>query len=199
MIETVEQLEALYGTPKAPSTRKVASKMVPVYRRWIEQSRFCVLSTVGPEGTDGSPRGDDGPVVTEIDDTTLAMPDWRGNDRIDSLRNIVRDPRVSLMFMVPGSTNVIRINGRGKVSADAEVIARFQRGGALPRSVILIEISEIYFQCARALMRSRLWSAGDQSTDLPTAGDILKTMTDGDVGGDQYDAEWPQRARTTLW
>jgi len=199
MIDTIEKLEALYGTPKAPSTRKVATKMVPIYRRWIERSRFCVLTTVGPDGTDGSPRGDDGPVVTEIDDTTLAMPDWRGNDRLDSLRNIVRDPRVSLMFMIPGSTKVVRINGRGKVTADADMLEQFQRGSALPRSVILIEIDEIYFQCSRALMRSRLWSAGDDSDDLPTAGDILKAMTDGEVGGEDYDAEWPERARKSLW
>ncbi|MEK6216321.1 MAG: pyridoxamine 5'-phosphate oxidase family protein, partial [Boseongicola sp.] len=158
MIDIIEQLEALYGTPKETSTRKVATKMVPVYRRWVERSRFCILSTVGPEGTDASPRGDDGSVVTVIDAKTLAMPDWRGNDRIDSLRNIIRDPRLALMFMVPGSTNVVRVNGRGKIVADAEMLERFQRGRALPRSVILIAIDEVYFQCSRAIMRSRLWS-----------------------------------------
>ena len=199
MIDTIENLEALYGTPKAPSIRKVATKMVPIYRRWIERSRFCVLTTVGPDGTDGSPRGDDGPVVTEIDETTLAMPDWRGNDRIDSMRNIVLDPRLSLLFMINGSTNVVRVNGRGRVSVDADLLERFRRGKSLPRSVILIEIDEIYFQCSRALMRSRLWSAGDDSDDLPTPGDMLKAMTDGEVGGELYDAEWPDRARKSLW
>ena len=199
MIETVEALEALYGTPKATSNRKVADKLVPVYRRWIERSRFCILTTVGPEGTDGSPRGDNGPVATEIDQTTLAIPDWRGNDRIDSLRNIVRDPRVSLMFMIPGSTNVVRVNGRGRISAEMELLQRFQRGGALPRSVILIDIGEVYFQCSRAFMRSRLWSTGDESDGLPTPGDMLKAMTDGEVGGENYDVEWPERARKSLW
>ncbi|MGI9389160.1 MAG: pyridoxamine 5'-phosphate oxidase family protein [Boseongicola sp.] len=199
MIDTIEKLEALYDTPNAMSIRKVASKMVPIYRRWIERSRFCVLTTVGPDGTDGSPRGDDGPVVVEIDETTLAMPDWRGNNRLDSLRNIVRDPRLSLMFMIHGSTSVVRINGHGRVSADADMLERFQRGTALPRCVILIDIDEIYFQCARALMRSRLWSGGDDSDALPTPGDMLKEMTDGEVGGANYDTEWPDRARKTLW
>jgi PPOX class probable FMN-dependent enzyme len=199
MIETIEQLEALYGTPKAPSTRKVADRMVPVYRRWIMASRFCVLTTVGPEGSDGSPRGDDSPVVTEIDDRTLAMPDWRGNNRIDSLRNIVRDPRVSLMFMVPGSTNVVRINGNAKVSADPDMLARFDRDGAHPRSVIVIDITQVYFQCARAIMRARLWTAGDESDGLPSPGDILKEMTSGEVGGADFDLEWPDRAEKSLW
>jgi len=199
MIESIEQLETLYGTPKQTSTRKVASHLVPVYRQWIMASRFCILTTVGPEGTDASPRGDDGPAVIELDPTTLAMPDWRGNNRIDSLRNIVRDPRVSLLFMVPGSNNVVRINGRAHVSADADMLARFSQAGAHPRTVTIIEIEEIYFQCSRALMRSRLWAAGDESAGLPTPGDILKEMTNGEVGGEKYDAEWPERAKASMW
>ncbi|QMU58726.1 MAG: pyridoxamine 5'-phosphate oxidase family protein [Boseongicola sp.] len=199
MIETVAELENLYGTPKAPAVRKVADRMVPVYRQWVMASRFCVLTTVGPEGSDGSPRGDDGPVVIEIDEKTLAMPDWFGNNRIDSLRNIVRDPRVSLMFMVPGSTNVVRINGRGKVSADEGMLERFERDGKRPRSVILISIEEIYFQCSRALMRSRLWTSGDESSGLPSPGDMLKAVTSGEVGGADYDAAWPERAKSTMW
>lgn len=199
MIETLEELHALYGIPSAPATRKVATQMIPVYRRWILKSRFCVLTTVGPEGTDGSPRGDDGPVVTEINESTLAMPDWRGNQRLDSLRNIVRDPRVSLMFMIPGTANVVRVNGRAKVTADADMRARFERKGIQPTSVILITIEEIYFQCARALMRSRLWTAGDESEGLPTPGDMLKEVTEGQVGGEAYDTEWPERAKKTMW
>ncbi len=198
-VESIEELETIYNGVAPPASRKVADRMVPVYRKWIMASRFCVLTTVGPEGTDGSPRGDDGPVVTEIDEKTLAMPDWRGNNRVDSLRNIVRDGRVSLMFMVPGSTNVVRLNGTARLSIDPEVLGPFERGGKLPRSVILIKIEEIYFQCARALMRSRLWTADDESADLPTPGDMLKAMTQGEVGGPSYDAEWPDRARSSLW
>jgi uncharacterized protein len=199
LINTIEELEALYGHPNVTATRKVADRMVPVYRRWIMASRFCILTTTGPEGTDGSPRGDEGPVVTEVDDRTLAMPDWHGNNRVDSLRNIVRDPRVSLMFMVPGSDTVVRVNGRAKINADTDVLMRFERAGKLPRSVILIRIDEVYFQCSRALMRSRLWSSGDESADVPSPGDILREMTNGAEGGPVYDAEWPERARSELW
>ncbi|MBI1220556.1 MAG: pyridoxamine 5'-phosphate oxidase family protein [Rhodobacteraceae bacterium] len=198
-IETVEALEALYGTPGEAAVVKVARRLTPLYRAWIARSRFCILSTVGPEGTDASPRGDDGPVVQELDPGTLALPDWRGNDRIDSLRNIVRDPRVSLMFFVPGSANVIRINGRGRVTADAALRARFGRDGKLPRTVVVIEIAEVYSQCARALLRARLWTAGDDSAGLPTVGDLLREMTDGQFDGAAYDAEWPGRAARTMW
>lgn len=199
MITTIEDLEALYGTPGAASLRKVATALVPVYRRWIMASRFCVLTTVGPEGTDGSPRGDDGPVVMEIDVRTLAMPDWRGNNRMDSLRNIVRDPRVSLMFMIPGSTSVVRVNGTARITAEPDMLRRFTRDGAHPRSVILIEISEIYFQCARAIMRAGLWTSGDESDGLPTPGEMLKETSSGEVGGADYDAEWPERAKKSMW
>lgn len=198
-IDTIEALEALYGEAGDASTRKVTDRLHPVYRRWIEQSRFCVLTTVGPEGTDGTPRGDDGPVVRVLDDRTLAMPDWRGNNRLDSLRNIVRDGRVSLMFMVPGSTSVVRINGTAHVTTDAKIMEPFERKGVLPRTVTVIEIGEVYFQCARALMRSRLWTSGDKSADLPSAGDMLAEVTMGEVGGASYDAEWPKRAGDSMW
>lgn len=198
-VDSIEDLEALYGDAAAPSTRKVTDWLHPVYRRWIEQSRFCVLTTVGPEGTDGTPRGDDGPVVRILDDRTLAMPDWRGNNRLDSLRNIVRDGRVSLMFMVPGSTNVVRVNGTAHVTTDADIMGPFERKGILPRSVTVIEIGEVYYQCARALIRSRLWTSGDESAGLPTAGDMLADVTAGEVGGAGYDAEWPKRAKDSMW
>ncbi len=198
-IDTLEKLEALYGTPGAPALRKVARRMTPAYRAWIARSRFCVLTTVGPEGTDGSPRGDDGPVVLELDPGRLALPDWRGNERIDSLRNIVRDGRVSLMFLVRGSTNAVRVNGQARLSADPDLLARFERGGKLPRSVILVEIGEVYFQCARAVMRAGLWSGADDSEGLPSAGDILAEMTEGAIGGVAYDAAWPERAVEGLW
>jgi PPOX class probable FMN-dependent enzyme len=198
-IADIAALEAEYGVPGETSTRKVADRLTPEYRAWIGRSRFLVLSTVGPEGSDGSPRGDDGPVVTALDDRTLALPDWMGNNRIDSLRNIVRDGRVSLMFMIPGSTNVVRVNGRAKVTADAGLRARFERQGKRPRTVIVIGVAEVYFQCARALLRARLWTAGDESAGLPTAGQLLAAMTAGTVGGADYDAAWAERAAATMW
>lgn len=197
-IADIDALEALYGTPGQPSLRKVAGQMTPLYRKWIMASRLCILSTVGPQGTDGSPRGDDGPVVVELDPSTLAMPDWRGNNRLDSLRNIVTDGRVSLMFMIPGSNTVVRVNGMAQLTDDADLRARFERKSRLPATVIVISISEIYTQCARALMRAGTWARND-SEGLPTAGEILAEMTDGVEGGAAYDAEWAPRAAKTMW
>lgn len=197
-IKTTEVLEALYGTPGAPALRKVARQMTPLYRTWIMASRFCVLTTVGSEGTDGSPRGDDGPVVTELDPGTLAMPDWRGNNRLDSLRNIVTDGRVSLMFLVPGSNTAVRVNGQAMLTADPDLRARFEKKGRQPSTVIVISIGEIYTQCARALIRSDLW-ARDDSAGLPTPGEILAEMTDGEEGGAAYDMAWSARAAKTMW
>ncbi len=198
-IDSIEALESHYGTPGQASLVKVARRMTPCYRAWVERSRLCILSTVGPEGTDASPRGDDGPVVREVDPGTLALPDWRGNERIDSLRNIVRDPRVSLMFLVAGSDNVIRVNGRARITADAEMRESFARDGKSPRTVIVVEIAEIYSQCARALLRARIWRDGDCSAGLPTIGDMLAEMSRGAIDGAAYDAEWPGRAAGSLW
>lgn len=197
-ITSLDALDALYGTPPEAAMVKVARRMTPLYRAWIQRARFCLIATVGPEGTDCSPRGDDGPVVREVDPGTLAMPDWRGNNRIDTLRNIVRDGRVSLTFMVPGSNTIVRVNGEAKLSTSPELIASFEQGGKHPRTVIVIKIGEIYTQCARALMRSQLWSR-DDAEGLPSVGDILREMTDGAFDGASYDAAWEPRARETLW
>lgn len=198
-IEDITELEALYGTPGEAALVKVAGTLTPTYRKWIMSSKFCVLSTIGPEGTDASPRGDDGPVVQELDAGHLALPDWRGNQRLDSLRNIVRDPRVSLMFFVPGSLNVVRVNGTAKLTTDDALLARFERAGKRPQTVTVIQIAEIYSQCARAIMRAGLWTSSDQSEGLPTVGDMLKEMTSGAFDGESYDKEWPERAAKSLW
>ena len=197
-IEDIGALEALYGTPAPASIGKVARRLTPLYRRWIMTARFCVLSTVGPGGTDGSPRGNDGPVVAELDPQSLAMPDWRGNNRLDTLRNIVEDGRVSLMFMVPGSNTVVRVNGTARLTADEALRKRFERDDSLPATVMVIQIAEIYTQCARAPLRAGLWQR-DDSAGLPTAGEILAEQTDGEQGGPDYDAAWPARALKTLW
>lgn len=198
-IDDIEALETLYGEPGAPSLRKVARRMTPLYRRWIMASKLCILSTVGPDGTDGSPRGDDGPVVLELDPGTLALPDWRGNNRLDSLRNILRDPRVSLLFIVPGSNNVVRVNGTARLTDDVDLRARFDKAGRRPATVIVIAIDEIYSQCARALMRAGVWAGRDDSAGLPTMGEILAEMTDGEEGGKPYDDAWGARAARTMW
>ncbi|MGR3796045.1 pyridoxamine 5'-phosphate oxidase family protein [Vannielia sp. SX4] len=197
-IRDVAELEALYGAPGQRSLDKVARRITPLYRQWIAASRFCVLSTVGPEGTDGSPRGDDGPVVLELDETTLALPDWMGNNRMDSLRNIVRDGRVSLMFMVPGSTNVVRVNGTAVVSVDEALRGRFERAGKLPRSVVVVTLGEIYFQCAKAILRSGLWRGEDESDKVPTAGELVREA-DAGFDAESYDDGYAEYAKPRMW
>lgn len=197
-ITDVSQLEALYGQPGKASIVKVASHLTPLYRKWILASRLCVISTVGADGTDGSPRGDDGPVVQAVDAKTLLLPDWRGNNRMDTLRNIIADGRVSLMFLVPGSNNVVRVNGQAVVSLDPDLLTPFQQNGRQPRSVVVIKIAEVYSQCARALMRAGIWAATDESADLPTVGDLLAEQEAGFDAG-QYDADWGTRAAKTMW
>ena len=198
-ITTLDDLHSHYGTPGTPAVAKVAPHLTPAYRAFLERSRFCILSTVGEEGTDGSPRGDEGPVVTVLDTQTLALPDWKGNERIDSLRNILRDGRVSLYFMIPGSTTSVRINGTARLTADAALRARFARDGREPRTIIVITLAEIYSQCARALQRSALWTSGDQSAGLPTVGEMLQDASQGTIDGKAYDVERATRAHLGMW
>jgi PPOX class probable FMN-dependent enzyme len=200
-IATIEQLEAIYGYPGEPSTVKVADRITPSYRVLIEKSPFAALATSGPEGLDCSPRGDLPGFVRIHDEKTLMMPDRRGNNRVDSLRNIVRDPRVALLFLIPGSGSTLRVNGRARVSADPALLSSFAVQGKTPRTVIVIAVHEIYFQCARAIVRADLWNP-DKRVDpkvLPTPGAILAEMSESRIGGEQYDREWPERARQTMW
>ena len=201
VIATIDQLEAIYGLPNEASTVKVADRITPPYSVLIGKSPFAVLATCGPEGMDCSPRGDLPGFVRIHDETTLMMPDRRGNNRVDSLRNIVRDPRVALLFMIPGSGSTLRVNGRAQVSADPQLLASFEMDGKAPRTVIVMTVHEIYFQCARAIVRSDLWNPGNRvdPKTLPTPGQILAEMSENRVGGDAYDREWPERARQTLW
>ena len=201
IITRVEELEDVYGEPGPSSTLKELDHLIPEYRAYIESSPFCALSTSGPEGLDCSPRGDRGSVVRIADDRTLLMPDRRGNNRIDSLRNIVRDPRVALMFLVPGSNTAMRVNGQGSISIDPDLLDTFVMEGKAPRSVIVIRIDTVYFQCARALMRGEVWNPAafvDPET-LPSAGQMLAAASQGQVGGEAYDKEWPDRARASMW
>jgi uncharacterized protein len=201
VITTVEELEAIYGVTNDASTVKVADHVTPLYRVFVEKSPFAALATIGPEGIDCSPRGDLSGFVRIHDEKTLMLPDRRGNNRIDSLRNIVRDPRVALMFLVPGSGNAIRVNGRAHISVDPELLASFKVDGKAPRSVMVMTVEEIYFQCARAIVRSDLWNP-DKRVDpktLPTPGQILAEMSENKVGGEEYDRAWSERAAATMW
>jgi PPOX class probable FMN-dependent enzyme len=201
VVRTVAELEAIYGVTSEASRIKVSHRLTEGYRRLVEASPVVALATCGPEGLDCSPRGDPGQVISIRDDRTLLLPDRRGNNRIDSLRNIVRDPRVALLFLIPGSGTTLRLNGRATISADPQLLEDFAVDGKAPRSVILIEVERVYFQCARAIVRSRLWErdAQEAASGLPTPGAILSALSEAKVGGEAYDREWPERARKTLW
>ena len=201
IIGTIEQLEAIYGFPGETSIVKVADRITPSYRVLIEKSPFAALATSAPEGLDCSPRGDVPGFVRVHDAKTLMMPDRRGNNRVDSLRNIVRDPRVALLFLIPGSGSTLRVNGRAHLSIDPTLLCSFKMNGKAPRTVVVMRVEEIYFQCARAIARSDLWNP-DKHVDpkaLPTPGQILAEMSANRVGGEDYDRAWPARARQSLW
>lgn len=201
-ITTLEALEALYQPAPTPaSTVKVTSYITPQYTALIEASPFVALATCGPEGLDCSPRGDQPGFVRIADPKTLMLPDRRGNNRIDSLRNIVRDPRVALLFLIPGSGTTFRVNGRAVLSAAPDLLDSFAVDGKPPRTIIVVTVEEAYFQCARAIVRSGLWKPESQvdPTSLPSPGAMLAAVTDGEVGGEAYDRAWPERAAKSLW
>jgi len=200
-ITSIDQLEALYGQPNEASTVKEVDRITPQYRAYVEASPFALLATSGPEGLDCSPRGDRPGFVRIHDDRTLMLPDRRGNNRIDSLRNIVRDPRVALLFLIPGAGNTLRVNGRAHLSVAPDLLASFAVDGKPPRSVTVIGVETVFFQCARAIVRSELWNPDRHidPRDLPSAGQILAALSQNRVGGKPYDREWPSRARETLW
>lgn len=200
-LTTVEALEARYGVPGENSLAKEVPALTAEYRAMIEASPFLALATCGPEGLDCSPRGDRPGFVRVHDARTLMIPDRVGNNRVDSLRNIVRDPRVALMLMIPGSGTTMRVNGRAHLSVDPALLASFAVDGKSPRSVIVVAIDSVYFQCSRAILRAELWNPERHVApgSLPTPGRMLAAITDGRVGGDAYDQAWPARARASMW
>jgi PPOX class probable FMN-dependent enzyme len=201
VISTVEQLEALYGLPGETSLVKELDHIIPEYAAFIEASPFAALATCGPEGLDCSPRGDLAGFVRIENPRLLMMPDRRGNNRADSLKNIIRDPSVALLFLVPGSGTTLRINGRAHISIDRDLCASFTVEGKPARSVIVIDVDAVYFQCARAIRRSDLWNP-EKHVDpksLPTPGKILEATSRNSFDGEAYDREWPERAKASMW
>lgn len=200
-IKTLGELDAIYGKPSEASVVKEVAYITPHYRALIDASPFVSLATSGPEGFDCSPRGDLPDFVRVHDDKTLMLPDRRGNNRVDSLRNIVQNPRVALLFMVPGSGSTLRVNGRAHLSTDTDLLASFMMDEKLPRSVAVIDVETIFFQCARAILRADLWNPAKHvdSASLPTPGQILAVLSENRVGGEPYDKEWPERARKSMW
>ncbi|PLC03986.1 pyridoxamine 5'-phosphate oxidase [Variovorax sp. RO1] len=200
-IDTVAQLEALFGQPGEASLKKEVPYLHPSYQALIAASPFAVLATLGPGGLDASPRGDAPGFIAVQDETTLLLPERRGNNRIDSLRNIVADPRVALLFLIPGVGETLRVNGRARITAAPELLARFAVEGRAPQCVIEIRVETVFFQCARAIQRSKLWAPvpEDAPRTVPTPGAILSALSDAAFDGVTYDRELPARQRSTLY
>ncbi|AWU92855.1 pyridoxamine 5'-phosphate oxidase family protein [Azospirillum ramasamyi] len=195
------ELEALYGEPGAASIAKEVPALTPGYRALIEASPFLILATSGPGGLDASPRGDGPGFVRVADDRTLLIPDRRGNNRIDSLRNILADPRVGLLFLVPGLNETLRVNGRAVIDSDPALCESFAVDGKAPKTVLVVTIDTVFFQCSRALLRSRLWDPAAQvpRASLPSAGALLAEASAGREGGDAYDRSLAERIPKTLY
>jgi hypothetical protein len=200
-ITTLEQLDALYGTPVEAAIAKEIDYISDHYKAFIDKAPFVVLATVGPEGLDCSPRGDPAGFVRVRDSKTVLIPDRRGNNRVDCLRNLVRDPRISLLFMIPGIGNTLRINGRAEITTDPELCESFAMRGKAPRTVLVVTAERVYFQCPKALVRSRLWSADAQiaRSELPSAGEILQALSKGGIDGAAYDQAYPSRLEETIY
>jgi len=198
-ITDLHQLEALFGPASENSLRKEVAFIHPIYRRWIEASPFAVLATSGPGGLDASPRGDPSGFAVVQDERTLLLPERRGNNRIDSLRNIVADPRVALLFLIPGVGETLRVNGRAAITVDPVFLDRLAIDGKRPQCVLVVSVEAVFFQCSKALQRSRLWSVQGRPAGVPTAGEMLQALTQGDVDAGRYDEALPARLRETLY
>ena len=197
----VAALEALYGEVKETSRRKEVDHIHPMYRALIESSPFVVLATCGPDGLDVSPRGDAPGFVVVQDERTLLLPDRRGNNRIDSLRNVLTDPRVALIFMIPGVGETLRVNGHAAISVEPALLQRFVVNGNPPASVLVVTVDTVFFQCSKALVRSRLWDPAAQidRRSLPSTGTMLAALTESAIDADTYDCELPARVQANLY
>ena len=200
-ITTLEQLEALYGKPSGPAVAKELDRIAPSYRALIEAAPFVAIATSGPEGLDCSPKGDAKGFVRILDERTLAIPDRPGNNRIDGYRNILRDPRVALLFLIPGVGETLRVNGRAEISIEPTLMESFAVNGKPPRSVMIVHIDSIFFHCSKAIVRSKLWDDATRidRKSLPSTGAIIADVSQGKLGGDAYDRELPERIKSMLY
>jgi PPOX class probable FMN-dependent enzyme len=201
-VSTLAELEALFPEEVYPPAKvKETDRITKAYCALIEASPFCVIATSGPDGLDTSPRGDPKGFVRVVDEKTIILPERRGNNRIDSLRNLVTDPRIALIFLIPGVSETLRVIGRATISADPELCAGFVMQGKAPRVVLMISVEKVFFQCAKALVRSKLWdpSLHVERAALPTAGKILAEISGGKLGGDEHDRLAPARMMQTIY
>ena len=201
ILRTVDELEAIYGKPKGGSVFKEITFLNPHYRAFVEASPFVVIATSGREGLDCSPKGDAPGFVRIIDERRLALPDRLGNNRIDNLRNIVADPRISLLFLIPGIGETMRVNGKAEISVEPELLASFAVDGKAPRSVILVTVEAAYVHCAKALMRSKLWDPSRhlERSQLPSNGQMMELLSAGAVDAQAYDRDAPAKLVATLY
>jgi PPOX class probable FMN-dependent enzyme len=201
IVTSVEALGRIYGEPYGPSIAKETDRITGHYRAFIEAAPFFALATAGPDGLDCSPRGDAPGFVRIHDEKTLLVPDRRGNNRIDSLRNILHDPRVALLFLIPGCGETIRVNGRAAISTDPALAQSFIVDGKSPRAVLVVSVDRVFYQCAKAIVRSKLWDASRHvdRKSLPSNGAILAELTEGRLGGEAHDRDAPARLKATLY
>jgi uncharacterized protein len=200
-VRTIDELAELYESPVATSVTKEIDHLTELHRAYVEASPFVLVATSGPEGVDCSPRGDPPGFVRVVDDHTLLMPDRRGNNRLDTLRNLVVDPRIGLLFLVPGVGVTLRVNGTAEISTDLELRQSFAVGDKLPTTVIIVTTQSVYTQCPKALMRSHLWDPARHRdpAELPSVGDIMELITSGAFDGKAYDDAYPERVRQTIY
>jgi PPOX class probable FMN-dependent enzyme len=201
LLSDAATLSELYGEPSDAAIAKEIDYVHPHYRAMIEASPFVVMATSGPDGLDVSPRGDPAGFVVVEDERTLLIPDRRGNNRCDSLNNLIDDPRIALLFLIPGVGETLRVNGRAEISVDPVLLERFPAQGKLPRSVMVVHVERVYFQCPKALVRSDLWNPAKhvERRSLPSSGTILADITRGRMGGAEYDAAYPARLKATIY
>jgi hypothetical protein len=201
LVTTMEQLEALYGETMPTAILKEIDHINDSYRKLIEAAPFVVIATGGPDGFDCSPKGDAPGFVRILDDKTLAIPDRPGNNRIDGFRNIMRDPRIALLFLIPGIGETLRVNGRASISIEPELMQSCAVNGKLPRSVLIVHVETIFFHCSKAVVRSKLWNEETKidRKSLPSTGTIIAELSAGQYGGDEYDRDAPEKIKAVLY
>jgi len=198
-VANLDQLAAIYDPPRELVLKKVTSRLEPKTVAFIAAAPFAILATSGPEGVHATPRGDAPGFILPLDDRTLALPDRRGNNRLDALRDIIANPAVALLFLVPGAGEALRVNGTARITADPALRQRFAVQGKVPATVVLVTVQEVYMQCAKAISRSKLWGERTRPAAVPSMGELLAAHTGGLVEPKTYDAEAPQRLRDTLY
>jgi PPOX class probable FMN-dependent enzyme len=201
LVTSIAMLESIYGRPSGPAVVKEIDHVNADYRAFIEAAPFFAMATSGPGGLDCTPRGDPPGFVRVKDEKTLLIPDRRGNNRADSLRNLIADPRISLLFLLPGCGETIRVNGSAVISIDPELCESFSHAGKAPRSVLVVTVDRVYYQCPKAIVRSRLWDPATQidRNTLPSPGTILANISNGAIGGPEHDRTAPERLKATIY